>query len=515
MCYGISLDNTLLMNLLLTVGNASVDCAAELTPKCTNTEGAQPNGIIFNNVLSDHLCRLQTNKADSDKEVKPEGEGVLTQEGSIVPVFQQIYELLSLSLHMLVGLGDNIKQSPDKLNIAHNGGPYIMDDSSANAGNFAVLKDSQSLMESTVPFMPGSGEQENQLRDIQNEQVINGENNHPVMEQDYNQAVQTEIHDTVSMIRNDTMGFGTGLMTHSKETENNSREVPASETTLNVFTDKGSFLLGKADMLHEPFSTIVKDSDFFAQNHHSSLKDIQTIKIYAPFYAIAGEEQTDKPPIVFNRILSPQCITPTLIKEIHAISDSMAIRQLPADRLSLRVEDSAVGEKPIYKEQVHVPTPDKSTAGHENVFFSIENTNSQSTQIGQHIPEGNVIISDKQDYTNAVEGKKGDASIEVSLEPDGLGKIDIELVLDKGVINGQINASETVGKEMIEKNLDSIMRVLINEGLQVGSFSISLQNNRSALYDDGGKEDLQELRVVNTLQLPSSVPRQYLISIFV
>jgi flagellar hook-length control protein FliK len=472
--YGISLDNTLLMNLLLTVENASVDCAAELTPKCTNTEGAQSNGIIFNNVLSDHLCCLQTNKADSDKEVKPEEKSVLTQEGSIVPAFQQIYELLSLSVHMLVGLGDNIKQSPDKLNIAHNGGPYIMDDSSANAGNFAVLKDSQSLMESTVPFMPGSGEQENQVRSV----------------------------------------LDTALMTHSEKTENDSAKVPASETILNVFTDKGAFLLGEADIPHEPFSTIVKGSDFFAQNHHSSLKDIQTIKIYAPFYAIVGEEQTDKPPLVFNRVLSPQCITPTLVKEIHTISDSMAIRQLPADRLSLRVEDSAVGEKPIYKEQVHIPTPDKSTAGHENVFFSIENTNSQGTQIGQHIPEGNVIISDKQDYT-AVEGKKGDASIEVSLEPDGLGKIDIELVLDRGVINGQINASETVGKEMIERNLDSILRVLINEGLQVGSFSVSLQNNRSALYDDGGKEDLQELRVVNALQLPSSVPRQYLISIFV
>jgi flagellar hook-length control protein FliK len=462
------------MNLLSTVGNASVDCAAELTPKCTDTEGAQSNGIIFNNVLSDHLCRLQTNKADSDKEVKPEEESVLTHEGSIVPAFQQIYELLSLSVHMLVGLGDNIKQSPDKLNIAHNGGPYIMDDSSANAGNFAVLKDSQSLMESKVPLMPGSGEQENQVRSV----------------------------------------LDTALMTHSEKTENDSAKVPASETTLNVFTDKGSFLLGEADIPHEPFSSIVKDSDFFTQNHHSSLKDIQIIKIYAPFYAIAGEEQTDKPPLVFNRVLSPQCITPTLVKEIHAISDSMAIRQLPADGLSLRVEDSAVGEKPIYKEQVHVPTPDKSTTGHENVFFSIENTNSQGTQIGQHIPEGHVIIPDKQDYT-AVEGKKGDASIEVSLEPDGLGKIDIELVLDRGVINGQINASETVGKEMIERNLDSIMRVLINEGLQVGSFSVSLQNNRSALYDDGGKEDLQELRVVNALQLPSSVPRQYLISIFV
>lgn len=473
MGYGISLDNTLLMNLLFTVGNASVDCAAELIPQCTNTEGAQLNGIIFNNVLSDLLSSLQTNKADSDREVKPEEESVLNQKGSILSAFQKIYELLSLSGHMLMGLGDHIKQSPDKLNTAHNSAPYIMDDSSANAGNFAVLRDSQTLWESTVPFMSGSGEQENEVRSV----------------------------------------LDTALMTHSKETENNSKEVPASKTALNVYTDKGLFFPTKADIPGEPFSSTVKGSDFFAQNHHSSVKDIQTIKIYAPLYTIAGEEQTDKPPVVYNRVLSPQCITPTLIKEIQSASDSMAIRQLPTDVLSLRVEDSAVGEKPINREQVYIPPSDKSTAGHENVFFSIESMNSHDAQPGPHILEGHTFI-DKQDYT-AVEGKKGDASIEVSLEPDGLGKIDIELVLDKGVINGQINASETIGKEMMERNLDSIMRVLINEGLQVGSFSVSLHNNRGAMHDDAEKEDPQGLQNLNALQLPSSVPRQYLISIFV
>ena len=515
MGYGISLDNTLLMNLLFTVENASVDCAAELIPQCTNTEGAQLNGIIFNNVLSDLLSSLQTNKADSDNEVKPEQDSVLNQKGSILPAFQQIYELLSMSGHMLTGLGDRIKQSPDKLNTAHNSAPYIMDDSIANAGNFAVLRDSQTLWESTVPFMPGSGEQENGVGDVKNEQIMDRENNHPDMEQGYTQAVQPKTHDTVSMIRNVTMGFDTGLMIDPEKTENNLKEVLASETKLNVCTYKGSFLLGEADIPGEPFSTIVKGSDFFAQNHHSSVKDIQTIKIYAPLYTIAGEEQTDKPPVVYNRVLSlsPQCITPTLIKEIQSALDSMAIRQLPTDVLSLRVEDSAVGEKPINKEQVYIPPSDKSTAGHENVFFSIESMNSHDAQIEQNILEGHTII-DKQDYT-AVEGKKGDASIEVSLEPDGLGKIDIELVLDKGVINGQINASETIGKEMIERNLDSIMRVLINEGLQVGSFSVSLHNNRGAMHDDGEKEDPQGLQNLNALQLPSSVPRQYLISIFV
>lgn len=474
MGYGISLDNTLLMNLLFTVENASVDCAAELIPQCTNTEDTELNGIIFNNVLSDLLSSSQTNKADADKEVKPEEDSVLNQKGSILPAFQKIYELVSLSGQMLMGLGDHIKQSPDTLNTAHNGAPYKMEDSSANAGNFAVLRYSQSLRESTVPFMPGSGEQENEVRSA----------------------------------------LDTALMTHSKETGNNSREVPESETTLNACTDKGSFLLGEADIPREPFSTTIKGRVFFAQNHHSSVKDIQAIKIYAARYAIAGEEQTDKTPAVYNRVPYPQCITPSPVKEIHSVLDSMTIRQLPAEGLSLRVEDSAVGEKPIYREQGYIPPSDKNTAGHENVFFSIENTNSHDTHPEQQIPEEHVTIIDKQDYT-AVEAKKGDASIEVSLEPDGLGKIDIELVLDRGVINGQINTSETIGKEMIERNLNNIMRVLINEGLQVGSFSVSLHNNRSALHDDGEKEDPQGLRGLNSLQLPSSVPRQYLISIFV
>ncbi len=71
--------------------------------------------------------------------------------------------------------------------------------------------------------------------------------------------------------------------------------------------------------------------------------------------------------------------------------------------------------------------------------------------------------------------KKSDTSIEVTLKPDGMGKLDIGVNLEKGVITAQINAADPAGKELIEKNLQSILNALEKEGLNIGGFSVSLK----------------------------------------
>ncbi|MBF0554240.1 MAG: flagellar hook-length control protein FliK, partial [Nitrospirae bacterium] len=84
--------------------------------------------------------------------------------------------------------------------------------------------------------------------------------------------------------------------------------------------------------------------------------------------------------------------------------------------------------------------------------------------------------------------RKGDTSIEVKLEPDGIGKLDIRVNVEKGVLNATISASDASAKGIIEKNLHEIVNALTKEGLTVGGFTVSLKD-RGGNYKEGKNEN--------------------------
>jgi hypothetical protein len=67
-------------------------------------------------------------------------------------------------------------------------------------------------------------------------------------------------------------------------------------------------------------------------------------------------------------------------------------------------------------------------------------------------------------------------SMEISLEPAGLGKLDLELNLNHDRLQGQITVQDNTGKELIERNLPQLLSDLAREGLQIGGFTVSLKN---------------------------------------
>jgi len=66
----------------------------------------------------------------------------------------------------------------------------------------------------------------------------------------------------------------------------------------------------------------------------------------------------------------------------------------------------------------------------------------------------------------------------VKLEPDGLGKLDINLSLDQGKVHAQINVQDSATKTLIENNMQQIVDALLKDGMSVGGFSVSLQQGK-------------------------------------
>ena len=82
----------------------------------------------------------------------------------------------------------------------------------------------------------------------------------------------------------------------------------------------------------------------------------------------------------------------------------------------------------------------------------------------------------------------------VSLEPEGLGKLNINLSLSHGLVNAQIQATDPTAKSLIESNIQQIMNSLQHEGFNVGGFSVSLKQNETGNTDEQSQNNSSQLR---------------------
>jgi len=72
--------------------------------------------------------------------------------------------------------------------------------------------------------------------------------------------------------------------------------------------------------------------------------------------------------------------------------------------------------------------------------------------------------------------KYSPSSLEVTLQPEGLGKVNIELKMSDHHLNAQILVHDNQGKELLEKTLPQLLSDLNKGGFQIGEFNVSLRN---------------------------------------
>jgi hypothetical protein len=83
--------------------------------------------------------------------------------------------------------------------------------------------------------------------------------------------------------------------------------------------------------------------------------------------------------------------------------------------------------------------------------------------------------------------RKSDTSVEVTLAPPGVGKLEIEVVLEKGIVNARITAADPAGREAIQRSLPQIVESLARDGMNIGGFTVSLKERRNPPGDAPAK----------------------------
>ena len=122
---------------------------------------------------------------------------------------------------------------------------------------------------------------------------------------------------------------------------------------------------------------------------------------------------------------------------------------------------------------------------HATADPSIENETSNAATRNNAIDASNA-------FDHAVTIMKDGNRLAVQLDHSGLGKLDINLSLDKGTVNAHINVADDATKKIIENNMQQIVNSILGEGVSVGGFSVSLRQQRN--WDGSNQYQQNETR---------------------
>ena len=259
-----------------------------------------------------------------------------------------------------------------------------------------------------------------------------------------------------------------------------------------------------------PFEIKSDNTDF--QDNFSVIKDFHTLKVYTTSKAANADGEADAG-LQKNPFMTPlESTTTTPASKVQFLAGQDLIKSASADEASLPSDKFTQGDQVTSREHEKGMPLNEVNMKPEGIFPSADNTsNPYALKVSQRVTGSPGIASSNEN--RFVITQKDEASLEISLEPKGLGKLDILLSLDRGMINARINASEALGKDLIERNLNNILNTLTNEGINIGSFSVNLRDKRNELKDT--EKDIKVFRTTKELELPTAYRNNSMISIFI
>ncbi len=106
---------------------------------------------------------------------------------------------------------------------------------------------------------------------------------------------------------------------------------------------------------------------------------------------------------------------------------------------------------------------------------------------------------------------KSNNSLDVTIKHNDLGKLNINLTMEKGILNVHINTTERVVREFIQNNIQYIVDSLKENGVSIGGFSVNLRDQQ----DNRGNTCIVDAPVKGFRKTPDTDSSTKLVSIFV
>jgi flagellar hook-length control protein FliK len=158
---------------------------------------------------------------------------------------------------------------------------------------------------------------------------------------------------------------------------------------------------------------------------------------------------------------------------------------MPFAEESLDPDQSASGTK---KRPVSMELSCSSGEDHAQVFTA-QHHQSPANASGMLSGERQVprlpVTGSPDGLETAVPIVRNGNQVAVTVEPDGLGTVRINLSLDRGLVHGQFHVTDDAARTLIDNNIQNLVETLARDGLGVGGFSVSLRGSGHHAAGDG------------------------------
>lgn len=270
-----------------------------------------------------------------------------------------------------------------------------------------------------------------------------------------------------------------------------------NEAPSNIFlTDKTKGLIDKSDI----FIKFLPNNRETSNIKLSDLKMKTNSSISEPSFLIEDLEAVNKEEIrgiLDNNFLNSEDFNFSFERDLD-FSKTLTSDERQLTDYSKNLESK---ENPLVKDNISHP-----------VALDIsKNSNIESAMQKDKIISANLTNTDSSRFHIL---RMNETTLRVVVEPDGVGILDIELTLEKGVINAYIFASDGAGKNFLDNNLSNLLSNLLKDGLNIGKFSVSLGDKKNDNGNNNENERSKDSKLLEKVNTTANYAQSRMISIF-
>lgn len=225
---------------------------------------------------------------------------------------------------------------------------------------------------------------------------------------------------------------------------------------------------------------------------------------------IKSEQKADKPDIDTKKLLNEPKLADTLKKQPlppPKTPKGIEVREeLKVESIKVKndgeaqkiIRDMNLGQQGQNKSQ-----PEFKSSNSPNPSLTTENS-SQKADIQRAAQFEKVLNTKQPDSTQksvlnqvkqaSAQLNGGKSEVSIALKPESLGRLNLNLISQRGVLTAQITAESTQVRDMLTRGMDSLRQTLSDQGINVGRIAINVQepassNNNSAFDQSMTKFD--------------------------
>ena len=234
-----------------------------------------------------------------------------------------------------------------------------------------------------------------------------------------------------------------------------------------------TFIEKESDNKFQNVDIKVEEEDSLEDLDFSSLDDIVEFSENIPDENVVSKSEENKPNDDLEKYIDDEIIKDLSVESISAESDFSAEQDLLQSQAP---EEYAV--KAMINQEVEV--------------FDLKIDSTSNVQNSQQTPAKIVDVNPSriiEQITKHLEGLQNNSKVNIVLNPESLGRVNIQLLTTKdGSLTAQFTVTTQEAKELLMKGLDGLKESLVAQGVGVDNVSVKISEGQKSEYNQDWTE---------------------------